>query len=161
MMSSPRTISSSSCWSAPAPGRQAALIVALVAGGELPAGFDNARVSAARRALLRKRAGEVATVWPLLAASFGADWPERFVTWAQARPPMGSLRDGWDFARALAGAGELSELAITELIEREQSRRRLRSYLRALTTSSARRAFVGRVNTQITPASSQAADTMG
>lgn len=30
-----------------------------------------------------------------------------------------SLRDGWDFARALADAGELPELAVTELDERE------------------------------------------
>lgn len=99
--------------------RQAALIAALVAGGEIPAGFDHARVSAARRALLVKRAGEVAVVWPLLATSFGADWPDRFVTWADARPPLGPLRDGWDFARALADAGELPELAVTELTERE------------------------------------------
>ncbi len=116
--------------------RQAALIAALVAGGELPAGFDGARVSAARRALLVKRAGEVAVVWPLLATSFGAEWPDRFVTWAHARAPLGPLRDGWDFARALADADELPELAVTELTEREGAwrwlgRRLLRNYLRS------------------------------
>lgn len=115
--------------------RQAALIAALVAGGEVPAGFDNARVSAARRALLVKRAGEVAVVWPLLAASFGAGWPDRFATWAAARPPLGPLRDGLNLARALADAAELPELAVTELTEREGGwrwlgRRRLRSHLR-------------------------------
>ncbi|MGH3669225.1 MAG: hypothetical protein ACRDSH_01115 [Pseudonocardiaceae bacterium] len=99
--------------------RQAALIAALVAGAELPAGFDPARVSAARRALLVKRAGEVATVWPLLAASFGTGWSERFIAWAQDRAPVGSLREGWDFARALDGRGELPELAAAELTERE------------------------------------------
>ena len=116
--------------------RQAALLAALVAGGEVPAGFDNARVLATRRALLVKRAGEVAVAWPLLAASFGAEWPDRFCTWADARPPLGPMHDGWDFARALANAGELPELAVTELIEREGGwrwlgRRRLRNYLRS------------------------------
>lgn len=105
--------------------RQAALIAALVAGGELPAGFDRTRVSATRRALLVKRAGEVAVVWPLLATSFGTEWPARFVTWADGRPPRGPLRDGWDFARALADADELPELAVTELTEREGGWRRL------------------------------------
>jgi hypothetical protein len=79
--------------------RQAALVAALVAGGELPAGFDHTRASAARRALLVKRAGEVAKAWPLLAASLGADWPECFIAWAKSRPPRGPRRDGRDFAR--------------------------------------------------------------
>jgi hypothetical protein len=99
--------------------RQAALVAALVASGELPPGFDAARVSAARRALLVKRASEVATVWPLLAACFGPDWSSRFATWAHTRPPRDPLRDGWDFARALADAGELPELATVELAHRE------------------------------------------
>lgn len=79
--------------------RQAALVAALVAGGEPPAGFDLTLVSAARRALLVKRSGEVARAWPLLAASLGADWPERFIEWAASRPPRGPQRDGRDFAR--------------------------------------------------------------
>jgi hypothetical protein len=79
--------------------RQAALVAALVAGGELPAGFDLTLVAAARRALLVKRAGEVAKAWPLLAASLGADWPECFIEWAESRPPRGPRRDGRDFAR--------------------------------------------------------------
>jgi hypothetical protein len=99
--------------------RQAALIAALVAGAEPPAGFDPARVSAARRALLVKRAGEVASVWPLLAASFGSGWSGRFTAWAPDRAPVGSLRDGWDFARALDATGELPELAAAELAGRE------------------------------------------
>jgi hypothetical protein len=79
--------------------RQSALVAALVAGGELPAGFDENLLSAARRALLAKRTDEVAVAWPLLAASFGTDWPTRFAAWAHARPPRGSFRDGRDFAR--------------------------------------------------------------
>ncbi|MGH3767147.1 MAG: hypothetical protein ACRDTX_18660 [Pseudonocardiaceae bacterium] len=77
--------------------RQAALVAALVAGGEPPAGFDHARLSAARHALLVKRAQEVAKAWPLLAASFGDEWTARFTTWAAARPPEGPLRDGRRF----------------------------------------------------------------
>ena len=99
--------------------RQAALIAALVAGAEPPAGFDAGRVSATRRALLVKRASEVAREWPLLAASFGTDWSDRFTTWARDRAPVGALRDGWDFARTLDAAGALPELATTELAERE------------------------------------------
>ncbi|MBA9006640.1 hypothetical protein [Thermomonospora cellulosilytica] len=79
---------------------QEALVAALVAGGPVPPGFDPALVGAASRALLRKRAGEVARTWPALAASFGPRWAERFARWAEGRPPRGSWRDGWDFARA-------------------------------------------------------------
>src|SRR2546430_544004 len=51
--------------------QQTALVAALVAAGPDPAGFDPARLNAARQALLRKRAGEVATPWPRLALSAG------------------------------------------------------------------------------------------
>ncbi|WP_432987531.1 hypothetical protein [Dactylosporangium sp. CA-233914] len=97
--------------------RQQALVAALVAGGELPAGFDPAAVRATKSALRRKRAGEVARTWPFLAASYGPDWPGVFAAWAEDRPPNGSLRDGWDFARARGGA--LPALAREELRERE------------------------------------------
>ncbi|NUR73761.1 MAG: hypothetical protein HOU81_23355 [Hamadaea sp.] len=82
--------------------RQAALVAALVADGSPPPGFDPARVDAVREQLLRKRAGEVARVWPALAASLGPSWYATFRTWAVGRPPQGSLRDGWDFARTLS-----------------------------------------------------------
>ena len=68
--------------------RQAALVAALVAGGELPAGFDPARLRAATEALLRKRAGEVGTQWPALRASFGPRWHAEFAAWANDRPPL-------------------------------------------------------------------------
>jgi hypothetical protein len=98
--------------------RQAALVSALVGGSAVPAGFDERRVAVARSALLRKRAGAVAAAWPLLAASYGAQWPTVFATWAASRPPNGSLRDGWDFARWAAGS--LPSLARDELSTREQ-----------------------------------------
>ncbi|OLB73394.1 MAG: hypothetical protein AUI14_26515 [Actinobacteria bacterium 13_2_20CM_2_71_6] len=99
---------------------QAALVAALVAGGELPAGFDAARVGIARDALLRKRAGEVAAAWPLLAAHLGTQWTVVFAGWARNRPPGGALRDGWDLARALAAAGRLPTGAAGELRARER-----------------------------------------
>ncbi|MEV4617286.1 hypothetical protein AB0J74_01050 [Asanoa sp. NPDC049573] len=82
--------------------RQAALVAALTSGAAVPHGFDERLVGIARDALLRKRAGEVARAWPLLAADRGDRWPAVFMEWAAARPTNGSLRDGWDLARSLA-----------------------------------------------------------
>jgi hypothetical protein len=99
--------------------RQAQLVAALVADGPLPSGFDERRVAAARRALLRKRAVEVARAWPQLAATHGARWDETFAAWAAGRPPQGSLRDGWDFGRDLAARDGLPAPAAEELAARE------------------------------------------
>ncbi|MBO4163603.1 hypothetical protein [Micromonospora antibiotica] len=115
--------------SAPPPGpvglaaRQAALVAALVAGAPLPAGFATDRVDAARRALLRKRAGEVARHWPLLAAGLGDTWPATFTDWASGRPTVGSLRDGWDLARGLRDRDALPPLGAQELAAREATHR--------------------------------------
>lgn len=70
-------------------------------------------------ALLRKRAGEVARQWPMLAAGFGDRWKREFAEWAAARPTRGSLRDGWDLARDLVGRAALPQVAGAELAERE------------------------------------------
>ncbi|SEF47196.1 hypothetical protein SAMN04489712_101124 [Thermomonospora echinospora] len=105
---------------APAGGReelaaaQRALVAALVAGGPLPPGFDAERVGAAARALLRKRAGEVARAWPVLAAAYGPQWAREFGRWASGRPTRGSWRDGWDFARAHRDS--LPPAAVCELV---------------------------------------------
>ncbi|PTA42566.1 hypothetical protein [Micromonospora sp. RP3T] len=103
--------------------RQAELVATLVAGGPLPPGFAAAPVEAARRALRRKRAGDVARHWPLLAAGLGADWPAVFVDWAAGRPTNGSLRDGWDLARELRDRGTLPPLGADELAWREAANR--------------------------------------
>ncbi|GAA4577632.1 hypothetical protein GCM10023176_51520 [Micromonospora coerulea] len=103
--------------------RQAELVAALVAGGPLPAGFAPAPVDAARRALLRKRGGDVARHWPLLAAGLGAAWPATFGGWAAGRPTNGSLRDGWDLARELRDRGVLPALGAEELAVREAAAR--------------------------------------
>ena len=100
--------------------RQAELVAALVAGAPDPAGFDPDRLAVARRALLRKRAGEVAAVWPLLAASLGPRLARhRSPLTSTGRAPAGALRDGWDLARELGRRGELSDAAAVELAERE------------------------------------------
>jgi hypothetical protein len=99
--------------------RQAALVATLTSGAPVPEGFDARRVEAARVALLRKRAGEVARQWPLTAAAFGAGWTREFVRWAARRPTHGSLRDGWDLARELASRGALPAAAGEELAARE------------------------------------------
>lgn len=103
--------------------RQAALIAALVSGAPVPPGFDPRRVGVARVALLRKRAGEVARQWPLLATAIGPQWTDRFVLWAADRPTRGALRDGWDLARELAAAATLPPLAGSELAVREAAMR--------------------------------------
>lgn len=103
--------------------RQAELVATLVAGGPLPPGFAAAPVEAARRALLRKRAGDVARHWPLLAAGLGPDWPAVFADWAAGRPTNGSLRDGWDLARELRDRGTLPPLGADELAGREAANR--------------------------------------
>jgi hypothetical protein len=103
--------------------RQAALVAALVAGADPPPGFDPRRLGAAREALLRKRAGDVARHWPLLAAGLGDAWPATFVGWATTRPTQGGSRDGWDLARELRAEGRLPPLAAGELAGREAAHR--------------------------------------
>ena len=79
---------------------QAALVAALTTGAPPPPGFDAARLDVTARALMRKRAGDVARAWPRLAAGYGTRWVTVFATWARHRPTRGSWLDGWDFARA-------------------------------------------------------------
>ena len=97
--------------------RQAALVAALVAGAPDPLGFDPVRLAVTRRALLRKRAGEAARHWPVLAASLGARWATTFAAHHAGREPGGALREGWDLARALRP--QLTADAAAELRERE------------------------------------------
>ena len=84
--------------------RQEELVRALVAGGADPDGCTN--MAAAREQLMHKRAGEVGRAWPVLRASLGPAWYAEFSAWAADRPPMGSYRDGLEFAatRTLTGA---------------------------------------------------------
>jgi hypothetical protein len=117
--------------------RQAAVVAALVSGAPAPPGFDQQRVRAAADALLRKRAGEVAKVWPRLAASLGPAWTPTFAAWAATRPSAGAVRDGRDFAKSLP---VLSRSAAAELAARDPSPlHRSWSRVRALITHPRRR----------------------
>jgi hypothetical protein len=121
--------------------RQAALVAALVAGAPIPDGFDPRLIETARRALLHKRAGEVARHWPLLAAAFGSRWPAVFAEWADGRPTQGSFQDGLALARSIPLDGAAAE----ELAGRE-SALRPRSLLHRLARTvrrSPRRLHVG------------------
>ena len=104
----------------PLPGGQADLVGALLGTGPDPAGFDPVRLDATRRALRRKRAGEAARHWPLLAAGLGPDWVPFAARVLGGRPVAGGLRDGWDVARAARERGRLSDGAARELTERER-----------------------------------------
>ncbi len=99
--------------------RQAALVAALVRDDPAPRGFDPVRLRATADALLLKRAGEVGERWPTLRAQFGPQWTNAFAGWARGRPPQGSLRDGWDFARHLGSTGALSRPATVDLASAE------------------------------------------
>ncbi|MFI6042188.1 hypothetical protein ACIA8C_11170 [Nocardia sp. NPDC051321] len=79
--------------------RQAALVHALVAGSPAPDGFDTEAVAAAAKALLHKRAGEVARRCPLLAHACGADFAEQFIAWAADKPKTTTASDATAFAR--------------------------------------------------------------
>ena len=78
-------------------GRQAELVAALVAGAPDPAGFDRDRLAAARRALVRKRAGEAAKQWPLLAAIAGAAVDDSVAAQPRvaSRPVLCGTAGGW------------------------------------------------------------------
>lgn len=99
--------------------RQSDLVAALTTASEPPDGFPRERVAVTRRALLRKRAGEAAKAWPLLAASLGAGWPRVFALHRDGHVPVGALRDGWHVAWALRERDELAPSAAVELAERE------------------------------------------
>jgi hypothetical protein len=93
---------------------QAALVAALTGIGPTPAGFDTVRLDVARRALLRKRSGEVAKSWPLLRAGLGTQYLPTFGNWAAERPTAGGWRDGFAFASYLDQRQELPAAARAE-----------------------------------------------
>jgi hypothetical protein len=97
---------------------QERLVAALVVGGPPPEGFDAARIEAAARALRRKRAGEVARAWPMMAAAYGPEWTRVFAEWVRGRPPRSSWIDGFDFA--IAHRARLPATAAAELMRAER-----------------------------------------
>lgn len=79
-------------------GQQAALVRALVAGGPVPDGFDAAELAMTARALLRKRAQEVARRFPMLAHECGPNYQDLYCAWAKDRPKISTLSDARAFA---------------------------------------------------------------
>jgi hypothetical protein len=103
--------------------RQAALVEALVLGGPDPHGFDADRLAVTRKALLRKRSGEAARHWPLLAAALGGRWGTFAASVLAGRPVVGGPRDGWDVARVARERGLLTDGALRELRDHERTHR--------------------------------------
>ncbi|KAA0025003.1 hypothetical protein [Antrihabitans cavernicola] len=87
--------------------QQAAVVRALVAGGEPPSGFDIAALSATSEALLRKRAGEVAQHDPMLRHWCGDNYRSLFLAWATDRPKVSTHADAAAFRAHLTETGVL------------------------------------------------------
>ncbi|GAA3028927.1 hypothetical protein [Streptosporangium longisporum] len=102
-------------------GAQAALVAALVAGREAPAGFDRDRLRVQETSLISKRRRTVARLRPDLVASLGDDFAAEFRAYARGRPkpPGGSHADAHDFAGHLRAAGRLPGPAAQEQGVRE------------------------------------------
>ncbi len=97
---------------------QAALVAAITGTGPAPAGFDTIRLDVARKALLRKRSGEVARSWPMLRTGLDSRFLPTFSQWAAERPTAGGWRDGFAFACYLDQRHELPAAARAELLGR-------------------------------------------
>ncbi|MFE1436735.1 DUF692 domain-containing protein [Streptomyces griseoaurantiacus] len=101
---------------------QTALLSALVAGTEVPEGFDTVRVGVQARALAAKRASVVAKVAPKLPEILGGDYRAAFLAYAEARAMSGGYRrDALDFAAQVLGDGGPEDA---------RARRRLRRWWR-------------------------------
>ncbi|WP_345413737.1 DUF692 domain-containing protein [Pseudonocardia xishanensis] len=116
-------VSDERAWASDSRGRRATLVSALVDGGPDPVGVDAARLAAVRKALLRKRAGEAAKYWPLLAADLGSGFTALAVEVLAGRSVAGGLQDGWDVARTARLRDLLTDGARRELRDRESAHR--------------------------------------
>ena len=86
--------------------RQAALVRALVLGGDVPEGVDPRRLRVAENSLLRKRSGEVARHLPMVVGQLGTDrFTAEFMAWARGRVRGGSAADAHAFVEHLEEAG--------------------------------------------------------
>ncbi|QZS53013.1 hypothetical protein COO55_18765 [Rhodococcus opacus] len=90
-------------------GRQAALVRALVAGGEPPEGFDRDAIDTASKALLRKRSGEVGAHLPHVRAALGDRFFALFADWAEGTPKGSTHADAEAFTAHLESIGHLPE----------------------------------------------------
>src|SRR5262245_17404765 len=92
---------------------QAALVRALVARGEPPAGFAAERVRLAARSLVNKRVREVAGAWPALVEALGERFDQCFREYAGKSPPPGEggpMADGRAFVRTMPAEEQTDDL---------------------------------------------------
>jgi hypothetical protein len=89
--------------------RQEQVVAALVAGGEVPEGFDARRLRVQARSLIAKRRGVVARLRPDAAAAAYPDLVELFAAYAAERtePPPSYRADANDFADWLRRQGRM------------------------------------------------------
>jgi hypothetical protein len=90
---------------------QARVVAALVAGGDLPDGFDEQRMRAQAASLVAKRRSIVARIRPDAAIAAGPDLAAEFAAYARSRtaPPPNYRTDADDFAAWLRARGRLPE----------------------------------------------------
>ncbi|WP_222107629.1 hypothetical protein [[Actinomadura] parvosata] len=88
---------------------QGRVVAALVAGAEVPEGFDLERMRAQAVSLVSKRRAIVARLRPDAAAAAGPDLAAEFAAYARARatPPPGYRADADDFAAWLRERGRM------------------------------------------------------
>ncbi|MEV1242526.1 hypothetical protein ACIBO2_22685 [Nonomuraea sp. NPDC050022] len=90
---------------------QARLVAALIAGGDVPDGFDPERLGVQAGSLIGKRRSIVARLRPDAARAAGGDLIAEFAAYATAReaPPPGYRADADDFAAWLRDHGRMPE----------------------------------------------------
>ncbi|MGN9840778.1 hypothetical protein ACTMTI_21915 [Nonomuraea sp. H19] len=90
---------------------QGRLVAALVAGADLPEGFDRERMRAQAASLIAKRRGIVARIRPDAAIAAGADLAAEFAAYARSRsaPPPDYRTDADDFAAWLRERGRMPQ----------------------------------------------------
>ncbi|MFI7618080.1 hypothetical protein ACIBP6_43355 [Nonomuraea terrae] len=90
---------------------QGRVVAALVAGGEVPEGFDPERMRVQSASLVAKRRDIVARIRPDAAAAAGPDLVAEFAAYAGARatPPPGYRADAEDFAAWLRERGRMPD----------------------------------------------------
>ncbi|MEV0823441.1 hypothetical protein [Nonomuraea rubra] len=88
---------------------QGRVVAALVAGAEVPEGFDPERMRAQALSLIAKRRAIVARIRPDAAQAAGPDLAAEFAAYAAARatPPSGYRADADDFATWLRERGRM------------------------------------------------------
>ncbi|MBB6546064.1 hypothetical protein [Nonomuraea rubra] len=88
---------------------QGRVVAALVAGAEVPEGFDPERMRAQALSLIAKRRAIVARIRPDAAQAAGPDLAAEFAAYAAARatPPPGYRADADDFAAWLRERGRM------------------------------------------------------